>query len=167
MEVSSKIKVVFAGSPHVSAKILENLILNKDFDLKLVISQPPKRKKRGALIEDTEVTKVAKKNNVSVINPERVDHEVKKILDEIEFDILQSQSKNIFLKDKNEIIAIGVIIKIDPGYFRPTEIYELRGDARKAKRELKWKPKTTFKSMVKEMVLEDIKKQSIFPLKQI
>ena len=59
------------------------------------------------------------------------------------------------------------IIKIDPGYFRPTEIYELRGDARKAKRELKWKPKTTFKSMVKEMVLEDIKKQSIFPLKQI
>ena len=88
MEVSSKIKVVFAGSPHVSAKILENLILNKDFDLKLVISQPPKRKKRGALIEDTEVTRVAKKNNVSVINPERVDHEVKKILDEIEFDIL-------------------------------------------------------------------------------
>ena len=56
------------------------------------------------------------------------------------------------------------IIKIDPGYFRPTEIYELRGDARKAKRELKWKPKTTFKSMVKEMVLEDIKKQSVFPL---
>ena len=80
MEVSSKIKVVFAGSPHVSAKILENLILNKDFDLKLVISQPPKRKKRGALIEDTEVTKVAKKNNVSVINPERVDHEVKNII---------------------------------------------------------------------------------------
>ena len=34
------------------------------------------------------MTKVAKKNNVSVINPERVDHEVKKILDEIEFDIL-------------------------------------------------------------------------------
>ena len=89
MEVSSKIKVVFAGSPHVSAKILENLILNKDFDLKLVISQPPKRKKRGALIEDTEVTKVAKKNNVSVINPERVDHEVKKILDEVMYPTMQ------------------------------------------------------------------------------
>jgi GDPmannose 4,6-dehydratase len=54
------------------------------------------------------------------------------------------------------------IIKVDPGYFRPTEIDILRGDSRKARRELKWKPKTSFKSMVKEMVLEDIKKQSIF-----
>ena len=51
-----------------------------------------------------------------------------------------------------------VIIKIDPGYFRPTEIDELRGDSKKAKRELKWKPKMNFKSLVKEMVLEDIKK---------
>ena len=56
------------------------------------------------------------------------------------------------------------VVRIDPGYFRPTEINELRGDAKKAKRELKWKPKTTFKSMVKEMVLEDIKRQSIFPV---
>ncbi len=54
------------------------------------------------------------------------------------------------------------IVKVDPGYFRPTEINILRGDSRKARRELKWKPKTSFKSMVKEMVLEDIKKQSIF-----
>ena len=88
MQISSNIRVVFAGSPHVSAQILENLILNKDFDLKLVISQPPKRKKRGALTEDTEVTKIAKKNNVSVINPERIDDDVKKILDKTEFDIL-------------------------------------------------------------------------------
>ena len=52
-----------------------------------------------------------------------------------------------------------------PGYnLRPTEINELRGDAKKARRELKWKPKTSFKSMVKEMVLEDIKRQSIFPV---
>ena len=88
MQISSNIRIVFAGSPHVSAQILENLILNKDFDLKLVISQPPKRKKRGALTEDTEVTKIAKKNNVSVINPERIDDDVKKILDKTEFDIL-------------------------------------------------------------------------------
>ena len=52
MKTSSKIKLVFAGSPHISAKILESLIPNKDFDLKLVISQPPKRKKRGALKTD-------------------------------------------------------------------------------------------------------------------
>ena len=34
-----------------------------------------------------------------------------------------------------------LLIKIDPGYFRPTDIDELRGDSRKARRELNWKPK--------------------------
>ena len=53
-----------------------------------------------------------------------------------------------------------VIIKVDPGYFRPTEIDELRGDSKKAKRELNWKPKTSFKSLVKEMVSEDINRLS-------
>ena len=53
-----------------------------------------------------------------------------------------------------------VLIKIDPGYFRPTDIDELRGDARKARRELNWKPKTNFKSLVKEMVSKDIERIS-------
>jgi GDPmannose 4,6-dehydratase len=52
------------------------------------------------------------------------------------------------------------IVKIDPGYFRPTEVDELRGDARKARKELNWKPKTNFKLLVKEMVSEDINKLS-------
>ena len=51
----------------------------------------------------------------------------------------------------------GVLIKIDPVFFRPTEVNELRGDASKAKRELKWKPKTDFKTLVKEMMISDIK----------
>jgi GDPmannose 4,6-dehydratase len=50
------------------------------------------------------------------------------------------------------------IIKIDKGYFRPTDINELRGDAKKARKKLNWKPKTNFKSLVKEMVLNDINK---------
>ena len=49
-------------------------------------------------------------------------------------------------------------IKIDPIYFRPTEVDVLRGDASKAKRELKWKPKTDFKSLVKEMMHSDLEK---------
>ena len=51
-----------------------------------------------------------------------------------------------------------ILIKIDPYYFRPTEVNELRGDARKAKRELKWKPETSFKKLVSEMVQNDIDK---------
>ena len=62
--------------------------------------------------------------------------------------------KEIGLNPKNKKI----IIKVDPGYFRPTDIDELRGDSKKARRELKWKPKTNFKSLVKEMVIKDIKR---------
>jgi len=50
-----------------------------------------------------------------------------------------------------------ILVKVDPIYFRPTEINELRGDFSKAKRELKWKPKTSFKSLVKEMMETDLK----------
>ena len=49
-----------------------------------------------------------------------------------------------------------VLIKVDPVYFRPTDVNELRGDASKAKRELKWKPKTSFKELVKEMMVSDL-----------
>ena len=49
------------------------------------------------------------------------------------------------------------IIKIDPRYFRPTEVENLLGDASKAKKKLGWYPKTTFKELVKEMVSEDLK----------
>jgi len=51
-----------------------------------------------------------------------------------------------------------ILVKIDPSYFRPTDIVELRGDTRKAKKELKWTPKTSFKELVKEMMESDLKK---------
>ncbi len=50
------------------------------------------------------------------------------------------------------------IIKIDPKYFRPTEVETLLGDARKAEKYLGWKPKISFNKLIKEMVLEDLKK---------
>ena len=48
-------------------------------------------------------------------------------------------------------------VKVDPVYFRPTDVDELRGDASKAKRELNWKPKTSFKQLVGEMMVSDLK----------
>ncbi len=50
-----------------------------------------------------------------------------------------------------------VRVKIDPVYFRPTDVDELRGDSTKARRELKWKPKTSFKKLVSEMMKSDLK----------
>ena len=48
------------------------------------------------------------------------------------------------------------IVRIDPRYFRPTEVDNLQGDATKARKLLGWEPKTTFKELVKIMVREDI-----------
>ena len=49
------------------------------------------------------------------------------------------------------------IIKIDPRYFRPTEVETLLGDASKAKEKLKWAPKIPFEQLVKEMIEKDLK----------
>ncbi len=50
-----------------------------------------------------------------------------------------------------------VIIKINKKYFRPSEVNYLRGDSSKAQKELKWKPKTDLKKLVKIMIDEEIK----------
>ncbi len=47
-------------------------------------------------------------------------------------------------------------VKTDPKLNRPAEVYNLRGDASKAKRELGWEPKTRFKELVRIMVEADI-----------
>ena len=49
-----------------------------------------------------------------------------------------------------------VIVKIDPRYFRPTEVESLLGDSSKAKMMLGWEPKISFGDLVKEMVLADL-----------
>lgn len=50
------------------------------------------------------------------------------------------------------------LIKVDPYYFRPTEVDLLLGDSTKAEKLLGWKHKTSFSELVKEMVREDLKK---------
>ena len=49
-----------------------------------------------------------------------------------------------------------VIVKVDPRYFRPTEVETLLGDPTKAKEKLGWEPKIGFEHMVAEMVVEDL-----------
>lgn len=50
-----------------------------------------------------------------------------------------------------------VIVKVDPRYFRPTEVETLLGDPTKAREKLGWTPKISFKELVSEMVREDLK----------
>jgi GDPmannose 4,6-dehydratase len=48
------------------------------------------------------------------------------------------------------------VVRIDPAYFRPTEVDLLIGDAAKAREKLGWKPKTSLAQLVKEMVAGDL-----------
>ncbi len=48
------------------------------------------------------------------------------------------------------------IVRIDPRYFRPTEVESLLGDASKAENELGWKPLITFNELVTEMMQTDL-----------
>ena len=50
------------------------------------------------------------------------------------------------------------IVGCDEEYFRPLEVDTLLGNSNKARRELNWKPKTSIKTLVKEMVNLDLKK---------
>ena len=80
-------------------------------------------------------------------------------------DFINVAAKNLNMKikwkGKNEN-EIGIyenkeIIRVDKSYYRPTEVDSLLGDASKAKKKLRWKPKISFKQLVKEMVESDLK----------
>ncbi|HKF96999.1 MAG TPA: GDP-mannose 4,6-dehydratase [Steroidobacteraceae bacterium] len=49
-----------------------------------------------------------------------------------------------------------IVVRVDPRYFRPTEVDSLLGDASKARAELGWAPLTDFDELVREMVVADL-----------
>jgi GDPmannose 4,6-dehydratase len=50
-----------------------------------------------------------------------------------------------------------IIVRVDPRYYRPTEVETLLGDPTKARERLGWTPTTTFSELVAEMMREDLK----------
>jgi GDPmannose 4,6-dehydratase len=59
--------------------------------------------------------------------------------------------------DKAPTLKVGdVIVRIDPRYFRPTEVETLLGDPTKAKEKLGWVPEITVQEMCAEMVASDL-----------
>ena len=49
------------------------------------------------------------------------------------------------------------VVQVDPGYFRPTEVESLLGDASKARTKLGWVPKISFEELVEEMIDADLR----------
>lgn len=72
----------------------------------------------------------------------------------------ESHSVEEFLTIATEIAELGDwhdFVEIDEKNFRPTDIEELIGDSSKARKKLNWKPKVSFKELVKMMVTHDLK----------
>jgi GDPmannose 4,6-dehydratase len=62
------------------------------------------------------------------------------------------------LGDSAPALKVGdIIVRVDPRYFRPTEVETLLGDPTKAKERLGWVPEITVQQMCEEMVAEDLK----------
>ena len=64
--------------------------------------------------------------------------------------------KNVSPEILNKVELGDVLVKIDPRYFRPTEVDLLIGDPSKAQQKLGWKPKYTLDTLLQEMITSDI-----------
>ena len=76
---------------------------------------------------------------------------------EIDFEWRKRGLKEIGVDKKTD----KVLIRIDSKYYRPAEVDLLLGDASKAKKKLGWKPKTTFKKLVKIMLKADLENEGM------
>jgi GDPmannose 4,6-dehydratase len=86
---------------------------------------------------------------------------------EIEFSGKDEQEKGVIIDaDEQRLTALGIdpanikfgqtVVKVDPTYFRPTEVDLLIGDATKAQTKLGWKPKYNLESLVADMMESDL-----------
>jgi GDPmannose 4,6-dehydratase len=80
------------------------------------------------------------------------------ILESIDEAKYQAALGNDFSTKDFSIPTLGsVLVKVDPAYFRPTEVDLLIGDPSKSKTKLGWQPKYDLKMLVEEMVEADVK----------
>ena len=72
----------------------------------------------------------------------------------------QAESAEFSISTKDAIKyepVSSVLVKINPKFYRPAEVDLLLGDSTKARKELKWKPETSFEQLVEKMVKNDLK----------
>ena len=72
----------------------------------------------------------------------------------------QAESAEFSISTKDAIKydpIVSVLVKINPKFYRPAEVELLLGDSSKARRELGWKPETSFEQLVDKMVKNDLK----------
>lgn len=68
----------------------------------------------------------------------------------------EEMAKIVSTKGPYQLKTGTVVVKVDPAYYRPTEVDLLIGDASKAKTKLGWVPKYSLQQMIQEMVASDL-----------
>lgn len=78
----------------------------------------------------------------------------------------ESHSVKEFLEEAFSYAGLSIEehVRIDPKYFRPTEVESLIADTKKAKNDLVWEPKIKFNDLVKIMVDADMRSVGLEPI---
>jgi GDPmannose 4,6-dehydratase len=79
----------------------------------------------------------------------------------------ETYSVREFLQESFGLVGLNFeqYVKVDPKYFRPTEVDLLIGDAQKARQQLNWKPRVGFRELVRLMVVADLEAEGVDPRK--
>ena len=127
-------RILYAGSPAPSAKVLDHLAQSESIEVVGVITQPDKRRKRRSAKEGSAVANVAEKHKLTILKPHRLDEDFKESIKNIEFDVIivSAYGKILpnWLLDKALIIPVNIHYSLLPKYrgASPIQSSILNGD---------------------------------------
>lgn len=127
-------RILYAGSPAPSAKVLDHLAQSESIEVVGVITQPDKRRKRRSAKEGSAVANVAEKHKLTILKPHRLDEDFKESIKNIEFDVIivSAYGKILpnWLLDKALIIPLNIHYSLLPKYrgASPIQSSILNGD---------------------------------------
>jgi methionyl-tRNA formyltransferase len=127
-------RILYAGSPAPSAKVLDHLAQSESIEVVGVITQPDKRRKRRSAKEGSAVANVAEKHKLTILKPHRLDEDFKESIKNVEFDVMivSAYGKILpnWLLDKALIIPVNIHYSLLPKYrgASPIQSSILNGD---------------------------------------
>ncbi len=92
-------KIIFMGTPDIAAQHL-NILIENNFNIVGVFTQPPRKKNRGMHIEKSDVHQIAEKNNIEVFYPTSIDNIVIEQVKSLEPDLIIVIAYGIILPSK-------------------------------------------------------------------
>ena len=127
-------RILYAGSPAPSAKVLDHLAQSETIEVVGVLTQPDKRRKRRSVKEGSAVANIAEKHKLTTLKPHKLDENFKESIKNIEFDVMivSAYGKILpnWLLDKALIMPVNIHYSLLPKYrgASPIQSSILNGD---------------------------------------